>query len=82
MLQRIAWCGRVVTLHETFRVANHVHFIMDFCAGGNLWDMMKREGGRLPSSTAARVLQTLCDFALACVQEGNLKQFRLSSILS
>lgn len=77
MLQRVAWCGHVVKLYETFKVNSEAHLIMELCAGGTLRDLMQREGGRLPSSTAARVLQALSEFARACLQEGNLKQFRL-----
>ncbi|KAL3153093.1 Calcium-dependent protein kinase [Trebouxia sp. C0009 RCD-2024] len=70
MLQRVAWCGHVVKLYETFKVNSEAHLIMELCAGGTLRDLMQREGGRLPSSTAARVLQALSEFARACLQEG------------
>lgn len=77
MLQRMAQCEHVLKLIVSFQVEDELHIMTELCAGDTLLDMIKREGGRLPSSTAARILQALAEFANACLSEGSLMQLRL-----
>ncbi|KAL3141030.1 Cpk34p [Trebouxia sp. C0010 RCD-2024] len=65
----MAWSKHVVKLWETIKSPTQVHLLMEFCAGGDLLDRIVREG-RLPSSTAAKILQSTAEFANDCLATG------------
>ena len=75
MLLRMQNSKHVVEVHETVRVGGEAHFIMEYCEGGTLLDLINREG-RVSSSTAARILEALAEFANDCLAAGIVKQFR------
>ncbi|KAL3141019.1 Cpk34p [Trebouxia sp. C0010 RCD-2024] len=69
MLQQMAWSKHAVKLQETIKTPTHVHLIMEYCAGGDLFERIVREG-RLPSSAAARILKSMAEFANDCLSTG------------
>ena len=65
----------IVQLHSTFQDASHLFFLLDFCPGGELWDLMELGGdsqaGLLPHRAAyyaAQIVQVcVCVRVCACV---------------
>jgi hypothetical protein len=47
---------QIVRLLEHGTTAGVFFFVMEFCAGGSLWELIKRRGGRLPLAEAGEVL--------------------------
>lgn len=58
----------VVRFHECGSVGGGFYFVMDYCTGGNLKDLVRREGGRLSIDDAVRYWVD-CLQALAYVHE-------------
>ena len=43
---------QILKLHRTFRDANCVYMLLEFCQGGDMFTLLGREGGKFSSSTA------------------------------
>eukprot|EP01064_Diplonema_japonicum_P017964 TRINITY_DN2648_c0_g1_i1.p1 TRINITY_DN2648_c0_g1~~TRINITY_DN2648_c0_g1_i1.p1 ORF type:complete len:601 (+),score=169.24 TRINITY_DN2648_c0_g1_i1:34-1836(+) len=54
MMKHTQWAGQgLVKLHNTFQSSSHLFFVLDYCAGGDLYEYMgSMEGGMLPEDLA------------------------------
>lgn len=74
MLQIMSEYTNVITLHDSFWVADTLYILTELCTGGTLADKVKTEGP-LPRGTAARFLEVLANFANDCLDQGILLTF-------
>eukprot|EP00756_Hemistasia_phaeocysticola_P008529 Hpha_TRINITY_DN14642_c0_g2::TRINITY_DN14642_c0_g2_i1::g.48431::m.48431/K04373/RPS6KA; ribosomal protein S6 kinase alpha-1/2/3/6 len=79
MMLRTSWSGSpfIVRLHHTYQTERHLCFIMDYCAGGDLYDYLGAQEHGLSEDTAryyaAQIFQGLVDLHSNSVFYRNLK---------
>lgn len=54
-------CPHIVTIHDIFEDADFVYIVMEHCAGGSLWDLVKRrcQQGLTETEVAVMMLQVM-----------------------
>jgi serine/threonine protein kinase len=53
-MQAVVGHPHAVTLHAVYEDVHNLHMVMDWCGGGNVWELMERcPGYMLPEAAAA-----------------------------